>query len=562
MSKKISGNEYDLSDIFSSKFRYEIPNYQRPYAWTKEETGTLFDDLYGFYLNTHDENYFLGSIVLIKEENKTKAAVIDGQQRLTTLTILFAALASCFVDIEKKRLVEGYIREPGNMLEGREASPRLLLREKDQVFFDEHIQSKGVDNIAKAEAENEAQIHIQENCILLLSRLQKKFSTDEELLNFSKFLLKQCFIVAVSTPNQQSAFRVFSVMNSRGLDLLPIDIIKADLLGQIPVTEQDAYTKKWEALEEMTGRASFNELFGHIRMIFAKVKAKRMLLEEFNTQVFSDKDNKDPKKFIDRVLKPYVYAFSDIRGHSFEAAKNAEKINALLVWLGKINNADWIPVAVYFMAKYKNDSDYLLWFFSRLERLAAYLHICARGVNIRIERYASIIKEIDDRPESTLENPLRIIELTEEEKKAFISELDGEVYKLLAIRRNYTLLRLDSFVADGAASYDPSVLTIEHVLPQTVAEHSDWQQNWPYIEDREQWLHRIANLVPLTRKHNSSAQNFDFERKKKEYFANKNGTTSYALTSQVLQEITWTPIIVQARQAKLLEHLKRGWILY
>lgn len=95
MSTKIKGAEYPLAKIFSSDFDYEIPSFQRPYAWTEEEAGDLFDDLYDFYINeAEDEQYFLGSIVLVKEDDKPPAEVIDGQQRLTTLTILLSAITS------------------------------------------------------------------------------------------------------------------------------------------------------------------------------------------------------------------------------------------------------------------------------------------------------------------------------------------------------------------------------------------------------------------------------------------------------------------------------------
>lgn len=94
VSSKITGKEYPLSKIFSSDFEYHIPGYQRPYAWTEDETGDLFNDLYGFFQTENTENFFLGSIVLIKDEQDRYADVIDGQQRLTTLSILFAVLAN------------------------------------------------------------------------------------------------------------------------------------------------------------------------------------------------------------------------------------------------------------------------------------------------------------------------------------------------------------------------------------------------------------------------------------------------------------------------------------
>ena len=93
-SNKITGKEYPLYRIFSSEFDYYIPAYQRPYAWSEEETETLFDDLFSFFKTESSDNYFLGSIVLIKDDSNPRADVIDGQQRLTTLTILFSSIAT------------------------------------------------------------------------------------------------------------------------------------------------------------------------------------------------------------------------------------------------------------------------------------------------------------------------------------------------------------------------------------------------------------------------------------------------------------------------------------
>lgn len=134
MSSRITGKEYPLLKIFSSDFEYYIPSYQRPYAWTISEAGILFDDLYEFYKTEPSDNYFLGTIVLIKDEDKPKSDVIDGQQRLTTLTILFSVLASNLTG-QAREACKGLLRENGNILAGIPARPRLHLREKDQEFL-------------------------------------------------------------------------------------------------------------------------------------------------------------------------------------------------------------------------------------------------------------------------------------------------------------------------------------------------------------------------------------------------------------------------------------------
>ena len=139
MSKNISGAEYPLSKIFSSDFDYVIPSYQRPYAWTVDQASELFDDLYDFYQREKEDDYFLGSIVLIKEEAKPHAEVIDGQQRLATLTILLAAITS-MLSGELRTDFENYIREPGRASQGLKPKPRLALRDRDQDFFSKYVQ--------------------------------------------------------------------------------------------------------------------------------------------------------------------------------------------------------------------------------------------------------------------------------------------------------------------------------------------------------------------------------------------------------------------------------------
>src|SRR5690606_10821286 len=139
--------------------------------------------------------------------------------------------------------------------------------------------------------------------------------------------------------------------------------------------------------------------------------------------------------------------------------------------------------------------------------------------------------------------------------------LNSDIYYLTARRRNYLILRLDSFLSDGAASYDAKVLTIEHVLPQTVVADSEWEESWPTEEVRQQWGQKIANLVPLTRQLNSAASNLDFAKKKTAYFGGRKGVSSYVMTTQVLNTAEWTPEVVEKRQKSLLDVLEAGWKL-
>lgn len=560
MTKKISGAEFPLAKIFSSDFDYTIPTYQRPYAWNEVQAGELLSDLLDFCKNEQEDTYFLGSIVLIKEEGRPHAEVIDGQQRLTTLTILLAALTSLFSG-ELRVDFENYIREPGRASQGLKPKPRLTLRERDRKFFEDYIQGLKFDELIALDAaklENESQRNIRRNAELILQRLDAAFGKDAvRLCEFGAFLVQRCFLVSVATPSQQSAFRVFSVLNSRGMDLLPTDIIKSDVIGSITASLQDQFTETWEELEVETGRDGFAEVFGHIRMIHAKDKARRSLLEEFRERVIAKTNS--PEDLVSKVIEPFTRAYLIAKQCRYVSTSSAAEVNATLKWLNRIDNSDWLPSAMKFLAEHEANVGYVVWFLRKLERLAAHMYICAYSVNARIERYARVLREMEQG--HSFAQKISSIELTSEEKAISHRVLQGDIYSMPPRRRNYLILRLDSFLVDGAATYDPSLLTIEHVLPQTVAEGSMWAQQWPSHNDRVIWLHRLANLVPLTQRRNSQAQNYDFDRKKIAYFGGKQGISSYALTTQVLNTTNWTPEAVAERQTQLLDVLNSRWEL-
>lgn len=560
MTKKISGAEYPLAKIFSSDFDYSIPSYQRPYAWTEVQAGELFSDLYDFFIKEKDDTYFLGSIVLIKEEGRPHAEVIDGQQRLTTLTILLAALTAKFSG-ELHADFENYIREPGRASQGLKPKPRLELRERDRQFFADYVQALKLDEMIAldpAQLDNESQRNVRRNAEVMLSRLGSRFNDDiDRLCEFGAFLVQRCFLVAVSTPSQQSAFRVFSVLNSRGLDLLPTDIIKSDVIGSIQDQKQDEFTEIWEELEVETGRDGFAEVFTHIRMIYAKEKARRALLEEFRERVIDSV--KSSEKLVSQVISPYTEAYLVAKQCQYVSTSNAAEVNATLKWLNRIDNSDWLPSAMRFLADKTGDATYVLWFLRKLERLAAVLHVCGYDVNARIERYARVLRALDS--DHSMAQRVGTVELTDSEKASMRNCLRADIYTMTPRRRNYLILRLDSFLVDGAATYDPSVLTIEHVLPQTVAAGSEWASSWPEAAERLNWVHKLANLVPLTQRRNSAAQNYDFERKKTAYFGGRQGVSSYALTTQVLHSPEWTPRSVAKRQEELLSILDEKWEL-
>lgn len=569
MPKTIEAKQLPIEDIFGDKYRFEIPDYQRPYTWTIDQAGELLDDVLHATRDIPSADvdhigsappYFIGSIVVIKDGDDTLAQVVDGQQRITTLTIMLCILRELATDESFKNGLHSLIGVKANPVTGREGHYRLAVRQRDKCFFKKNIQA--MDALGKFVTGEHTDLpdsrqRMFENAKHLWNEISKLDDTQRAIL--AAFIVQRCFLVVVSTSDQDSAYRIFAVMNDRGLDLSPTDILKAKIIGPMKRHDQDKYTDRWEEIEEEVGRDEFRALFSHIRMIHTKAKLRRTLQDEFQDNVLRQLDG---EQFMNGILKPYADAYEAITAkpiESYETTTQTGRMNELLRHLNRLDNFDWIPPAMAYFKKHSHNADVLLPFIQDLERLAYGLFLRRVDINGRINRYAEVLRAIEaDADLFGAESPLQ---LRQEEKRWVVDALNDQIYDQDRVKRvgKPLLLRLDSALADAGVAYSHPIITIEHVLPQNPAQNSEWMANFSE-DERQEWTGKLANLVLLSRRKNSGASNYDFEYKKSEYFQ-RGGVATFALTSQVLGKDEWTPAVLESRQEELIAKLKEVWRL-
>ena len=554
---------FNLGDLFSSasKMQFYIPSYQRPYAWTKNETQQLFDDLYeAFELSNSGRDYFLGMLVLVRDpENAFRHEIVDGQQRLITLTVLYSVL---FQKAGKDFKESCYERlwEKGDVGKSIDSAPRLFLRQVDQEFFNEYIQKGNIDRLREeaVNAKTDSQKHIIENALQLLSSVETNFHSDlGRLHQFIQFITKNCNLIATVTDDVDSAIRIFSVMNNRGLNLQLSDIFKAELLEKIDNrTERDKYAEKWERIEEKIERENLDSFLSQICTIAHPYSKNFTVLELLRRKVLQGRTSKE---VIDKILAPYADAYRHLVDCDYASSTKAEDVNYTLYSLNLNFNEDWIPLAMRGFVEYQSNSEKLLRFLKRLDRLAAYLNATAQNSGQRLQRYQETFKLLKgEKDDNSDEKILEEMDLTPNESNAFYNALDSDIYKMSKDRRKTLLLQIDTLLSDTRVKIDTRKTTIEHVLPQNPAPDSAWRQVWS-DEEHEQWVNRLGNLVLLSRSKNSAASNFDFDKKKNEYFKTKSGVTQFCLTVKVLEEKEWTPETVERRQNELLNTICSKW---
>jgi hypothetical protein len=284
----------------------------------------------------------------------------------------------------------------------------------------------------------------------------------------------------------------------------------------------------------------------------------RTLVKEFQDHVT---EYKSPVELIDNVVAPYSEVWDFVRQADFEATEHAESINDTLSWLNRVDFKDWVPPAILYFKRFRNGPALLNEFFQALERLTYFMLVTRVGINDRIETFASLTKEIEPASFDGGLTALTTLHLSAKQQREFIAALDGDIYRRLPKARMALMLRLEALVSDGSKKQTFDHLSLEHVLPQTPPDGSEWTKWFPDEVLRDAWTHRLANLVPLHIRKNPSASNFDFDTKKNVYFKGKGKSSPFILTNEARAEALWEPDFLDSRQKRLVGVLSKHWQL-
>lgn len=343
----ISATEKPLGKIFTSDYRFVIPSFQRAYTWQTENIAQLVTDLQDA-CHDPDTPYFLGSLILV-HDGQTKYQVIDGQQRLISLSIIISVLRDLEDDPELVESLNDLIVEPGDKLRGIKAEPRLKLRERDTNFFRMYVQEgdlEGLFDLRDNDIESHAQRNIAINTRQVFDELAKMPTQDRRA--FASYLVNEVTLVIVTTDDLAGAHRIFDVMNMRGVPLTASDVFKARTIAEISPAARNAYASRWDDIMDPLGddAQTLEEFFSDIHLIISHKAVCTQLLEEFRKDVlkpFVKKQN--VISFIDDLLAPYANAWRIIEHPT--AANLPDNIIGQLVSLNDYQTTDWKPVAMW-----------------------------------------------------------------------------------------------------------------------------------------------------------------------------------------------------------------------
>ncbi|ESU25624.1 hypothetical protein FSS13T_15760 [Flavobacterium saliperosum S13] len=318
---------------------YKIPVYQRPYKWESEQVEQLWDDIIEAFDN-EEENYFLGSIITAKPRDNERSAyvdVVDGQQRLTTLMIMFCVIRDLFPKINEEfddpHLVGIDEIKASISLHGKSDRLKLYTHAQHNSDFEKYI-LKG--NTLKLNHPYKYQVRIDEepkykfiNTALIFKEKFEEIGNDksEKLIDY---LFNQVKIIRIDCKNREFAIKLFQVLNDRGMDLTASDLIKSFLLEKLytkylhdPDTskiKENQFILEWREMENTVSNCDINvnDLFIMYEYFLLAQNPKKSLYDELQSEF----ETKDPNQIIHDVMnfaKSYykeIWEAEDVITHS------------------------------------------------------------------------------------------------------------------------------------------------------------------------------------------------------------------------------------------------------
>jgi len=298
-----------VSEVFSDW--YSVPSYQRHYVWTEDNVNALLDDVKDNYIEREDDEYFLGSYIIQKRKDRDTNDLLDGQQRITTLFLLFAFLRDCdqTPDDVKDGLQE-FVYQKANIVRKIEERVRLSYEIRGTVkqFIQKYIVKKNSikDNWAvfvRGANDNKENESVQHICrTLLCFKNYFEGNSDIDIMKYVQFVSQNVVMIHISADTLEDAFRLFSIMNDRGLKLSNADILKSSNLEYLKSSsEMDDYATNHREFD-----SARSQRLHWIKYHVEEKKKDGML-------IFSASSNKGIRTYIYDKVEKYVIVLEPLR---------------------------------------------------------------------------------------------------------------------------------------------------------------------------------------------------------------------------------------------------------
>lgn len=559
-ARQITATEETVKSLFSRSYRYVVPEYQRQYSWGEEQWDDLWRDLQSI---DDGRTHFLGSVVFVEcntgFDELNEYEIVDGQQRLTTISVLLCAIRE-------------YYKKMGN--DGAaESIDSQYLWEKDEEFTDKQkIELNSLDadqyrRLLHGNRPREEESKIRGAIEFYADKISSL--SDEEVEEVRKKLLNGVTLVTIDCPSQESAFRLFETLNDRGLELSEIDLMKNYLYKKItndPGINTEAVKQDWEGIIDDI-RYELNKpfrFFIHYFLFATEPDISSNISQNTLYETFQELiDEKIPEsnitleEYMSKMAEDTLLYLNLINAEisKFDSSSN-DRINELLEDLDRLG--------------YTQERIYLMGVFSHLSSASKVIR-CLKLIESYIirqrftnyitgsslnELYAEICRDAFSR-EDTIPYIRSRLESQAPRDDELIAAMTGRDFAR-SERTLFVLERLESDHFRRASRSRVPTGEIEHVIPRkafTAKKYNKWQD---YLDcgqgEFNEYKDKLGNLTVLERRLNLEASDRPFEQKRSIY-----GNSDYKMARELAENQNWSLRAVEERTTQLAEQVANVW---
>lgn len=562
MTQLFTPSNASFKDIIGNGKKYKIPPYQRDYSWSEEN----WEDLWNDFLSVEKTGnpHYTGSIVLNKiDKDGDEYEVIDGQQRLTTLTIYAVSTISILKELISKNIDvsennvrinligSGYIgiQDMTSLL----YTSKLTLNKNNDTFFQDYILR--IRNPISYNKLKDSEKSLYDCYNYFKNQISLKFKEDgEKMTNFLDNIVgKKMFFIRIVVDEDTNAFTIFETLNARGVDLTTTDLIKNYLFivcSKLPESQMEVIEDKWNLLVHQIGLKEFPIFLRYYLNSKQELVRKDRLFKSIKSDI---KNTQDVIELLDKLTEKEVLynALKDPNDELWNDYDNKIVIVNSLKELKLFGSTQQIPLLFAIHDKLKDLFPIILRDLASL--VFRYNTICKKNPNEMETVYNNIAQKIY-KSEITEKNQIyQNLEKIYVNDKDFKQSFSGREISSSGNNKRlikYILTKIENQESGSDNSWDDSSSTIEHILPQKPDDQ--WENN--FNNNASKYIFRIGNYTLLETKLNKKCGNNNYEIKKKSYMESK-----YLITKKYCLKDDWDSGTINEYQEKLAKIASSVW---
>ena len=550
-------NTVNFNDLIGNGRIYRVPLYQRDYSWKVENWENLWNDLIA--IKNLNEPHYMGAIVLQDTQNKT-FNVIDGQQRLATLSILALAIINCIDQLIEKGIETESNSQRTDILRRRYLgdtdatsltySSKLFLNKNNDDFYQSFLlQLTKPPTLRNQKKSNKLLWDAFEYFSNTLSKQTSITDSGEELSRFLQDTIgEKLLFIEISVANEISAYTVFETLNARGVDLTATDLLKNYLFSLVSKGQDlDHVERQWQRIISIIDTTKFQEFLRYFinsqRPIVRKERLFKVLKNQYSTSQSALELLKE--------LESNAHIYSALSQPNHEYWQDSKEIREYIRILSMFKVKQMYPMLISGYQRLDTRS------FQSLLKICvtiSFRYLIVSGLNpnalekVYNDAAISIFQKASQKPKEIFKLLERVY-VNDEKFENDFSTLEINTQKNKKLIR-YILISLENHIAGYNLDYEDDPASIEHILPENPSE--EWDTLFPY-DIQERYTYRIGNYTLLEENLNRNAQNKVFSEKHKIY-TKSNYKVTQAITTQ-----TWEPETLLRRQELLAAQAAQIW---